>query len=279
MRPLRYILSHALFAAFCAVALCFQTLDLLQAPASRYLYAFVFFATLCSYNFHFLLAAVFFTKNPVTLQLLLRNNVVTLLLLVVSATGLLLCIAALPYLRGWVLPAFAATALYSLPLLPWRVSVWLRKAGFAKTVLLALTWTYVTAWLPVAHWATSSGDVVWLLVLRFVFMLQLCLLFDLRDTAVDKMRGLHSLATDLSRQSVELIFFSCGLVYLAAVYYWWLYCAGGQTIGQAVALGSITLLCGYFYWLALRPRGYFFYYFWVDGLMFLSPVLTSMASI
>jgi hypothetical protein len=45
----------------------------------------------------------------------------------------------------------------------------------------------------------------------------------------------------------------------------------------ALQVSALTVLL--VYWLSLKKRGYIFYYFIVDGLMFLSALLTTLATI
>ncbi|MBK7556801.1 MAG: hypothetical protein IPI54_00070 [Chitinophagaceae bacterium] len=65
--------------------------------------------------------------------------------------------------------------------------------------MLAFTWCYVTAFLPIqkTYWQLDSPE-IFIITRRFLFMLMLCIIFDNRDKTVDKIRGLRSLATDLS---------------------------------------------------------------------------------
>ena len=65
-----------------------------------------------------------------------------------------------------------------------------------KTILLSFTWAFVTILIPLQIPVFQmSNAAVFLFINRFLFMLMLCIIFDKRDAAVDKIRGLHSLAT------------------------------------------------------------------------------------
>ena len=72
-----------------------------------------------------------------------------------------------------------------------------------------------------------------ILTRRFLFMLMLCIIFDNRDIAVDKIRGLRSLATDLSVETMRYLIYSIFLILFATILF--------------MASGSINR------WLRLQP--------------------------
>ncbi len=271
---LHFILSHALWVALCAASLVFQTIELLHLPVNYYLLAFVFFATLCSYNFHFLLGNVFGGEKII---LKLYNHYSSIFFLLTGAAGMLILFSATHISIVNVAAAFLLTFLYSIPLLPVKQLAFTRKAGFVKTILLAFTWMFVTAYLPISqyHKYLSLLDLL-LLTKRFLFMLMLCILFDNRDAAVDIIRGLHSLATDLSPALMKWLIYILFVLLFVINYLLGHY---GITIRQRIALQltSIATLVTYFF--STKKQGYLFYYFIVDGLMFLSALLVTIASI
>jgi hypothetical protein len=150
------------------------------------------------------------------------------------------------------------------------------KAGFVKTVLLALTWTYVTIAIP-AQLNLMEADltVVLLFITRFLFMLMLCAIFDSRDSVVDKVHGLKSLATDVSRPVLKLIMLSTFFLYMimGVMLRFYLHSLP-QTIAFLIT-GAVVL---FVYFLSLKKQGYIFYYFIVDGLMLFSAIATFVAA-
>jgi len=276
MKWLHFILSHSIFISVCAVALAFQTAQLLQLDNNLFMYGFIFFATLCSYNFYWILSRVSFAANK-PLTDLLKKEAAGFGLLLVSAAGLLYCLyrSALPV--GYIVTAVLLTVLYAIPLLPVKMLHFTRKAGVLKTILLAFTWAYVTAFIPIqkSYWLLNNAD-LFIISRRFLFMLMLCIIFDNRDIAVDKMRGLHSLATDLKPAVLK------GLIYIIfAVLFTsnFLYKTYDITFNQSIALqiSTLALLTVYFY--SAKKRNYLFYYFIVDGLMLFSALATYIAGI
>ncbi|MBK8608684.1 MAG: hypothetical protein IPL84_01675 [Chitinophagaceae bacterium] len=276
MKWLHFILSHSVFIACCAVALAFQSAQLLGFNNSPYVYGFIFFATLCSYNFYWLLSKIAFADKKNILKIIQKDSS-GIVLLILSATGLLICFYFSRLTIAYVSLAVLLTLAYAVPLLPIKFLLFTRKAGVLKTLLLAFTWAYVTVFIPLqkSFPALDHAD-YFILTRRFLFMLMLCIIFDNRDKAIDKIRGLHSLATDLKPVVLKVIIY---LIFAVLFISNFLYRDYGLSLSQSVALqvSTLALLVVYFY--AAKPRSYLFYYFIVDGLMLFSALATGIASI
>ena len=77
-----------------------------------------------------------------------------------------------------------------------------------KTVLLAFTWAYVTVFIPLhKSYLFLRHSELFVFNRRFLFMVMLCIIFDNRDKAVDKIRGLHSLATVLKPAHLRIFIY------------------------------------------------------------------------
>jgi hypothetical protein len=276
MKWLHFILSHSVFIAVCAVAMAFQTALLLKLNLSTYLYGFIFFATLCSYNFYWIISKISFV-NEKALSAILRKEKTGLLILLLSAMGLVFCWFQYALPVKSVISAFLLTCLYALPMLPFRLFYFTRKAGFLKTVLLAFTWACVTVFIPLQKtYSLLSNADVFVFTRHFLFMLMLCIIFDNRDKAVDKIRGLHSLATDLKPGHLKMLIYLIFIILFATNF---LYLYYGITFSQSVALHISTLALLAVYFFSTQKQGYLFYYFFVDGMMLFSASATYIASI
>jgi hypothetical protein len=275
MKWLHFIVSHSIFIAICAMALCYQTALLLHIVPSIYLYSFVFFSTVCSYNFYWLLSGYSFSAQPV--YVFLKKRFSNLLVMLIAASGLIFSIVKIPGVLPEITVGVILTLLYAVPLLPLNISTFVRKAGLLKTTLLAFTWAFITVYLP--YQFAPNGNLYTLLLLfinRLLFMLMLCIIFDARDTKVDKIRGLQSLTTLLSSKSVKQIMSVVFAAYLLngiilRIYY--------HEIAQIAALLVSGVFTAIVYLLSLKKQGYFFYYFVVDGLMLFSALASYVASI
>lgn len=276
MKWLHFILSHSIFIAVCAAALAFQTALLLKLHNPPYLYGFIFFATLCSYNFYWIISKAAFSGSN-ALAMLLKKDTTELVILCLSAIGVLVCLFQYSLPVEFIITSFLLTFLYALPLLPFKSLHFTRKAGFLKTVLLAFTWAYVTVFIPLQKtYLLLNGADLFVFTRRFLFMLMLCIIFDNRDKAVDKIRGLHSLATDLKPAHLKILIF---FIFVSLFSTNFLYRYYAITFNQSVALhiSTLALLAVYFY--SVKKRGYLFYYFFVDGMMLFSALAAYIAGI
>ena len=276
MKWFHFILSHSIFVAFCAVGLSYQTVLLLHLSASVYLYGFIFFATLCSYNFYWLLSKYSF-RHDIPLTGFFKKERDEIVLLSLSVVGLAICFVHVHLSYYVIIAAASLTGLYAMPLLPFNFLKFTRKAGVMKTTLLAFTWSFVTVFIPLQKASFLLTDLeFFILTRRFLFMLMLCIIFDNRDIAVDKIRGLRSLATDLSVKTMRYLIYSIFIILFATNFLFRYY---GISIAQSIALqiSTIALLITYYY--STKKQGYLFYYFFVDGMMLFSAAATYVASI
>lgn len=276
MKWLHFILSHSIFIAVCALALTFQTALLLQINIDLFVYGFIFFATLCSYNFYWILSKLSFATKR-NIPAILKKQATGCLMLFISSVGLLYCLlqSAVPF--HFVATAFLLTVLYAVPLLPFSFLKFTRKAGVLKTILLAFTWAYVTVIIPLQKdYGLLNGADLFILSRRFLFMLMLCIIFDNRDKDLDKIRGLRSLATDLRASTLRLLIYIIFILLFSSNFLFRNY---GITLSQSIALqvSTLALLAVYFY--SNKKQGYLFYYFFVDGMMLFSALATYVASI
>lgn len=276
MKWLHFILSHSVFIAVCAVALTFQTTLLLKFETDPFVYGFIFFATLSSYNFYWTLSKISFTSKN-NIPALLKKETSSYLLLSVSFIGLICCFLQSSVPLHFVVTAILLTVLYAIPLLPIASLKFTRKAGVLKTILLAFTWAYVTVIIPLQkdYVLLNSAD-LFIFSRRFLFMLMLCIIFDSRDKDQDKIRGLRSFATDLSPVLLRIFIYLVFLLLFISNFFSANY---NITPSQSIALqvSTLALLIVYFY--SNKKRGYLFYYFFVDGMMLFSALATYIAGI
>lgn len=275
MRWLHFILSHSIFISLCALSLCYQSFTLLHIQPHWYVYTFIFCATLCSYNFYWLVSKYSFSKH-LPAGIFLQTNISYAVIFLLSAVGMAVSFLFIPDALAWVMIAILLTLLYSLPLWPVSFARKFRRAGFLKTTLLAFTWAYVTVIIPaIPVLETSLQPVAVLFIARFFLMLMLCIIFDMRDMGIDKIHGLHSLATDVSKPVLKNIMLFAFAFFIAAgilVRYQF------NDIPQLVAFAGTGAVVWFVYRMSFKKQGYLFYYFLVDGLMLISAGLTFLAA-
>ncbi len=270
----KFIFSHSIFIACCAVAMCLETYLLFRQSPDLVILMVVFIATIGSYNFYWLISKWNFSKNRQSF-FSTADNIGYLILLGLSLLGLLLSYKVL--LTLWIPIAITATLtlIYCLPLVGFKVLLLRKGNGFIKTFLLAFTWAVVTVVFPL--WEQTSVELksIFLLINRFMFVLLLCILFDLRDAAVDRQLAIYSIATDYPISYVKRLWWVVFMVFVASVAVLF-YFTGFTTYIISHLLTSVALVVVYI--LATnKKRGYYFYYFLVDGLMVASYLISSLA--
>ena len=271
-----FILSHSIFISFCAAALSLQTLLLLSHPVNIYLLSFIFFATLAGYNAYWITSKVSFNRYSSFVSLL-NNNKSSLVVLLIAIAGVMFCFSHLKLVMYNIIITFIFLALYAIPLVPLKQFHFTRKAGFVKTILLAIAWTMATILIPLQiRIIDMPVSALLVFILRFLFMLMLCIIFDKRDAGIDKIRGLQSLATVISPALLNYFFSFIFLVYILASFVLKYY---NISMSNILALMFTGMFTGWVYIMSFKKRDYIFYYFVVDGLMFLSGLLTVLVSI
>jgi 4-hydroxybenzoate polyprenyltransferase len=259
------------FIAVCAVLMANQTYRfLLHSLPDLNLIHFIFFATLCSYSFHW-----YFTSHSVIPSLrikwTLQNRNIHLLLFFIGLTGSGIFFFLLSVHWYWLLLASIITFLYSAPKIPHPYFRALRKAALGKTIFLAVVWMYVTTILPIIVSEQAwKPDFTLFVLSRFFLVYAICILFDLRDREDDKADGIRSLITFLSPRNV-FIAFVFTLCLFAIVTAWLLEYDHSLLSILLLLLPGIIVACLYNY--AKSNFSDMLYYFLLDGLMALSALL------
>lgn len=261
----------SLYIGLCAVLMIWQTSHLLlgAAPSGR-LEGFVFFSTICSYNFHWYLtpASISPSRRVLWTQ---RHKILHFILYLAGGIGAVIYFFSLfSHALALCFGAFV-TFLYSAPKLPQPVFRRLRKIAVGKTLFLAFVWMYVTSVLPViVAGASWNGATVLFAASRFFLIYAICVIFDFRDREDDKAAGIRSLITLLNEKGIDGIFtISLALFAMSTV----------SLIGYHYPVFYILLLLipgiivGSLYNRAKRDFSDYLYYFVLDGLMMFSGLL------
>jgi 4-hydroxybenzoate polyprenyltransferase len=266
-----FFIFSSLYVAFCAVLMIWQTSWLLLGtPPSARLMGFVFFSTICSYNFHWYLTPT--SASPsLRVRWTNRHKVLHFILYLAGGVGAAVYFFyLLPHFFALCFGAFV-TFLYSAPKLPQPFFKQLKKIAVGKTLFLAIVWMYVTTILPIlvadAPW---NGGFILFAASRFFLTYAICILFDYRDRENDKAEGIRSLITFLGEKGIDRIFLaSVALFVLSTV---------GLTGYHYPALYIILLLIpgiivGSLYRRAKNDFSDYLYYVVLDGLMMFSGLL------
>jgi 1,4-dihydroxy-2-naphthoate octaprenyltransferase len=263
---LNFIIFSSIYVACGAVLMVWQTYTLSHTPeVNNHFYSFVFFATICSYNFHWYLTPADYSASERILWGA-RHRVLQLSLCILGGIG---AAFSFWYLKAHWLPLSIAailTFLYSAPKLPYRAFIWLRKIAIGKTLFLSLVWTYVTTLLPVIiEGQAVTFPIIAYALHRFCLIHAICILFDYRDVEADKKEGIRSLITYLSQPGLKRFYFiALTLSAVFALYF---------PVMVMLCLLAPVLITALLTRYTMQTRSDLFYYSVLDGMVILSPLL------
>ncbi|MBC8034611.1 MAG: hypothetical protein H7Y03_10725 [Chitinophagaceae bacterium] len=259
------------YIACCAVIMTLQTKQLLSLSydSSHYLW-FVFFSTLCSYNFHWYIMPVA-PSEQIRARWTRHNRTLHALLFATGLAGAVWYYSYFTQHWFWMLSVALVTFLYSAPKLSYRPFVYLRKVAIGKTLFLAFVWMHVTTLLPaiISHNPlTVTGT--WLCVNRFSFIYAICILFDYRDRTSDRQQGIRSMITYFGEAGINRLFYlSLAIFFTGTAAIWY--------IERDMVFACSSLLSGALLWwlypIARRNFSDYLYYIVLDGLMMLSALI------
>jgi len=271
----RYILSHSIFVAFCAAALGLQTFQLLQIPFSLLILGLLFFATLAAYNFYWMLSKFFFCRQS-QLPIQLKSFVSHFIFFIGSSIVVMDCVWQQPQMLTPVFGASIFTFIYAVLFSQNNRKQENKFLLVFKSVLLALTWSYITVYLPAIGFQSESKSALPKLFLhRFLFMWMLCIIFESKDLLAIQSQETGKILSQKTNiflvvlMTIVLLTYAIHLL-LTQQYF------GGLKAVVLMGTGALTYLI---FLLSLKPRSYYFYYFLVDGLMIFSSIATYIASI
>lgn len=248
----------------------YQTWQLFHLNDNRHYLLFVFFSTICSYNFHWYLTR-HSVKPSSRIRWAQKHKGYHLALYFIGLTGSIVFFFLLLQHWLWLLLAAGITFLYSAPKLPHELFRILKKIAIGKTIFLATVWTYVTTILPLVISAEIWKTDMFLFVLsRFFLVYAICILFDYRDREDDKADGIRSMITYFNERGINYLFsFSLLLFSIFTL----LMLKYGHTILTVVLIWLPGIIVAALYNHGKKNFSDIFFYFVLDGLMMLSALL------
>src|SRR2546421_5775438 len=172
----------------------YQTTLLFNLPLTANLAGFVFFGSICSYNFHWYLTPPNVIAPSEKIRWNINYKYVHLTLFIIGLIGS--AIFTFLLLRHWIwlgLTAFL-TFMYSAPKMTYPIFVHIRKIAVGKTIFLAFAWAHITTLLPLVITVKQlEPQHIWFVVNRFFYIYAICIVFDRRDVEEDRKAGIKSL--------------------------------------------------------------------------------------
>jgi 4-hydroxybenzoate polyprenyltransferase len=269
-----YFIFSSLFIAGCAMLLVYQVHDIFELKnLSGYYLWFVFFSTICSYNFHWYFTPNTVSENRRTLWTQ-QHKRLHLLLIILSVIGAGVFFLPLIEYWFWIGISILLTFLYSAPKIPFRAANFLKKIAVGKTIFLALVWMYVTSIVPVILAGNNWPPYLVLFCIgRFFYFYAICIIFDFRDREQDKKDGIKSMITFFHETGINIIFYSSIFVFLITTVLLYKYDFSMLMI-TVLVLPAFIVLGLYEY--SKKNFSDYLYYFVLDGMMALSALLTSL---
>jgi 4-hydroxybenzoate polyprenyltransferase len=249
---------------------------IIHAPPDLNFLAFVFFSTICSYNFHWL-----FTPSSVNpsyrLQWTYTHKNYHLILYFIGLAGSALFFFFLLENWIWLIIAAFITFLYSAPKIPLKGTQLLKKFAIGKTIFLAVVWTYVTTVLPVIISGIElKTDVLLFVASRFFFVYSICILFDYRDREDDKIEGIRSMITYFNEKGINILFVVSLLLFGVTTLWLLKY---NYSLTDVIIILIPGLIVAALFNHSKKHFSDYFYYGILDGLMMLSGLVMLLLSI
>ena len=272
-----FFLFSSLYISLCAVVMLYQTYQLLihnEPPVVLLL--FIFFSTVCSYNFHWWLTPTS-VHNSQRIYWAQQHKGLHLFLYII---GLIACVILFFFIRQhWLAIAFGGllTFLYSAPKLPQTFFKALKKIAVGKTIFLSFVWMYVTSLLPVFVSGIAFDTGIFLFAgSRFFLIYSICILFDYRDRDDDKADGIRSMITYFNEKGINILFTISLLLFAVCTLSLYQFNFTVRDIIFLLIPGGIVAAL---YQKAKTSYSDYLFYFILDGLMMLSGLLMLVGKI
>ena len=239
-------------------------------------YLFVFGATLVQYNMHYLFktAAV---VNSRRLKWSVKNKNIHTILIAFGVVLIVYSLFSFKVKHFIILLVFGAIAfLYSFPFLPFTNKKRIKDFGLLKIITLALLWTLVTVWFPIDEANFSELSFQLIFVRRFIFIFILCLLFDIRDTEVDKKDNIATLSVKLGVKRSYLLCYLLLIMFIALSVIQFIHL---HDIIQLIAMMVSAAATGIVIEYSKKNNSDVVYLTGIDGMMFLQALLVIFASV
>lgn len=265
-----FFIFSSLFIALCSVLMVHQTNLLFQLNENKYYLLFVFFSTICSYNFHWYLTTHSASPSSRILWAQKHKGYHLTLSFIGLAGGTIFFFNLLQH-WFWLLLAAGITFLYSAPKLPHELFRILKQIAIGKTIFLGMVWTYVTTILPlIISSEIWKADMTYFVLSRFFLVYAICILFDYRDRENDKADGIRSMITRLNEKGINYLFILsltlfCIFTLLLLKY--------EHSLLNVIMILIPGIIVAALYDYAKKNFSDIFYYFILDGLMMLSALL------
>lgn len=223
-RAIGWLLYSSVFISCCAFSLTVETYLLAGLPVSLPMAVFAFLATMFTYNLSSVQSVLRHPGQPAyrhrhSAGFSQRNRKLLAALGVVSiAAAAVVYIAFGLRMNNWLLLHLALISIgYTVPIVYKARKVKpLRSVPLLKVFLIAYVWAAVTALFPLMQAGMLAWEpaALWLFLRRFLYILALALLFDIRDYAYDRTTNTLTIPGWIGVRNTKLLSLGLLLVYM-----------------------------------------------------------------
>lgn len=269
------LIYGCIFISLCAVSMSLETSMMLHIPFNHFFfYLFIFSATLFQYNLHYYIKTSA-NKHSARFAWSNAHKSIHLLFAVAGVAGMLLSLRFLTLKHDLALLGIGIiSAMYSLPVLPFRKRKRIKDFGLLKIITLSLVWTLVTVWFPVIHLQKISLAFWLVFFRRMIFLFVLCLAFDIRDVPVDAREGIRTLPVSIGVKNAYLLIYLL-LILFVGLSVWHMFASPEPLMLAAMIISAMAT-----YWIidyARMHRHDMVYLLGVDGMMILQALLVALS--
>ncbi|MDB5281786.1 MAG: hypothetical protein JWO06_861 [Bacteroidota bacterium] len=168
------------------------------------------------------------------------------------------------------------TGFYGFVTIPFvRPKMKLRDLGLVKTLFVAIVWSVTTVIIPLADHSVGSSMLVFLLLRRFLFIVALTMVFEIKDMGGDKANGLTTLPVVIGVKGTKILAQAIlfGLMIIMIVQYFFFGVPLSNMLGINLSL-LVSILC-------IQPvnenTADNWYYLVLDGMMIVQFIFVYLA--
>ncbi|MBI4945887.1 MAG: UbiA family prenyltransferase [Bacteroidetes bacterium] len=265
-----FLLYSNIFISICAATITTETYLLIHSEINWLYIAFVFFSTLFLYDFPSLyFAEEAFSANQSERHKWILENRNTLIgfsaisFLVISITVFFFPLKFILLMIPNAVLAFA----YFFP------QTRLRSITGLKAAVVAVVWTMVTYVYPLLLCPLTCGESWRGVSERFLFMLPLCIIFNVRDIEADRIAGVRTIPVVYGTRATIIICLISLLLFSILVFF------HRRGSAETMALIASAIVSAILILKSSHNKHDYFYSFWIDGMIILQAGLVVMTSI
>ena len=145
-----------------------------------------------------------------------------------------------------------------------------------KIITLALMWTLVTVWFPINQTSFVSFSFQLIFLRRFIFIFILCLLFDIRDTEIDRQQNIATLSVMLGIKRSYILCYILLIIFVLLSVIQFIHIPDTVQLITMLISAAATLIT---IELSKKNNSDFIYLACIDGMMLLQASLVIIGSI